>query len=422
MNMIERGRRFVQRLMEMAGRVLWQWRRCPHCGSTWTCKNGGYKRRPWSLLGGRQAIRIQRHLCHACGRTYAEERPGLVRGSWYKREVHRLAVDQWVHMRCSLRRTAEMVRSFVGHQERWQLWHVWEREGERREKCYLSASTVGRWLGSAGKVARKGIQGQWAGVENSGQFGCDGLWARLRGGAKRVVLVLTDTVTGVIMAIRVTDGEGKRKNWAGLFDRAREAGLPWSDIGGLVSDAAGGLYSFMRAKLSRVHHALCVWHVWRSLAKDIGKAVAGMAEEAQKQVRGELGRLLHAIMDASSYEAAEVALQTLSVHPQGERLAKKVNGQLDRLLYHLLPVHQGLVRIAPEWLWRDFRLRLSHGRNHGSEKRLEEAALVWMVYHNFTPAQWRSERKRKYKHPGLSPLRVAGAAPGKISYLDALEV
>ena len=247
-------------------------------------------------------------------------------------------------------------------------------------------------------------------------------WARLRGGAKRVVLVLTDTVTGVIMVIRVTDGEGKRKNWAGLFGRAREAGLPWSDINGLVSDAAGGLYSFMRAKLSRVHHTLCVWHVWRSLAKDIGKAVAGMAEEAQKQMRGELGRLLHAIMDASSYEAAEVALQALSVHPQGEGLARKVNAQLDRLLYHLPPAHQGLVRVAPEWLWRDFRLRLSHGRDHGSEKRLEEAALVWMVYNNFTPAQWRSERKRKYKHPGMSPLQVAGAAPGQISYLDALEV
>ena len=167
MNKIERGRRFVQRLVELAGRVLWQWRRCPHCESTWTCKNGDYTRRPWSLLGGRQATRIQRHLCHACGKTYAEERPGLVRGSWYKREVHRLAVDQWVHMRCSLRRTAEMVRSLIGHQERWQLWHVWEKEEERRERCYLSASTVGRWLGSAGKVARKGIQGQWAGVENS---------------------------------------------------------------------------------------------------------------------------------------------------------------------------------------------------------------------------------------------------------------
>jgi hypothetical protein len=80
-----------------------------------------------------------------------------------------------------------------------------------------------------------------------------------------------------------------------------------------------------------------------------------------------------------------------------------------RLLYPLLPAHRGLMRLAPEWLWRDFRLRLSRGRNHGSEERLDPAGLLWMVYHNFDPAQWRSERKRKYKHAGQSPLQVAGA-------------
>ena len=113
------------------------------------------------------------------------------------------------------------------------------------------------------------------------------------------------------------------------------------------------------------------------------------------------------------------ALQSL---PGADELAQKVYLLLDRLLYHLLPVHQGLMRVAPEWLWRDFRLRLSHGRNHGSQNRLEQAAAVWMVYHNFTPAQRRSERKRTYKHPGQSPLQVAGACPGEISYLDALGV
>jgi hypothetical protein len=115
-------------------------------------------------------------------------------------------------------------------------------------------------------------------------------------------------------------------------------------------------------------------------------------------------------------------LQELKAHPYGGELAKKVNRNLDRLLYHLLPGHKGLVRVSPEWMWRDFRQRLSHGRNHGSEERLEEAAQLWMVYHNFTPAQRRSERKRIYKHSGLSPLEVAGAPPGEISYLDALEV
>jgi len=81
-----------------------------------------------------------------------------------------------------------------------------------------------------------------------------------------------------------------------------------------------------------------------------------------------------------------------------------------------------LQRVTPEWYWRDFRLRLSRGRNHGSEPRLERAALVWAIYHNFEPAQWRSERKRHYRYPGQSPLEVAGAPPGQVTYLDALGV
>ena len=96
-------------------------------------------------------------------------------------------------------------------------------------------------------------------------------------------------------------------------------------------------------------------------------------------------------------------------------------------------------RIAPEWLWRGYRLRLSHGRNlcpsllsthryseerraDGSEQRLGRAALLGSIYHNFTPAQRRKERKRKYKHPGKSPLEVATGAPITVSYLDELLV
>ncbi len=95
---------------------------------------------------------------------------------------------------------------------------------------------------------------------------------------------------------------------------------------------------------------------------------------------------------------------------------------LDALLVYLLAYNRGLIRVAPEWVWRDFRLRVSRGRNHGSDVRLERASLVWAIYHNFTPAQWRSERKRHYRWPGQSPLEVAGASPGQISYLDALGV
>ena len=109
-------------------------------------------------------------------------------------------------------------------------------------------------------------------------------------------------------------------------------------------------------------------------------------------------------------------------HPQGAAIGQFLNQHLDRILVHLVAYYAGLSRVTPEWYWRDFRLRLSRGRNHRSDLRLERAALVWAIYHNFQPAQWRSERKRYYRHPGLSPLQVAGVPPGQVSYLDALGV
>jgi len=147
------------------------------------------------------------------------------------------------------------------------------------------------------------------------------------------------------------------------------------------------------------------------VAREIAAAVAEVAESSQEQVREEVKGLLRAVLDAASFTAAEEALARLQACPYAARLAQKVNEQFDRLLYPLLACHQGLSRIAPEWLWRDLRLRLSRGRNHGSEERLDRAGLLWMVYHRrctpppFTSAQWRSERKRKYAdapHPVTS--------------------
>ena len=110
MNIIERGRAFLQTLRDLAGRTAWDWRRCPYCGQTLTSKWGGYTRHPWTLAG-RQVVRVPRHWCARCQRTYAEQSPWLVRGSWYAREVHRCALDHWLHLGTSVRRTAEVLRS-----------------------------------------------------------------------------------------------------------------------------------------------------------------------------------------------------------------------------------------------------------------------------------------------------------------------
>src|SRR6266536_1643800 len=117
MTIIERGRAFLDGLRALAGRRAWDWRRCVHCGASATWRHGSYTRRPWTL-SGRQTVVVQRYRCPACRRTYSETSALLIRGAWYGREVRRAAIDAWQHGGSSLRRSAEWLRSLMGHQER----------------------------------------------------------------------------------------------------------------------------------------------------------------------------------------------------------------------------------------------------------------------------------------------------------------
>ena len=427
MNIIERGKQFLQSLAELVNRTTWEWRRCPRCGDSLTCKWGSYERQPW-FLNGRQRVRVQRHRCHRCKATYSGSSALLVRGSWYAREVHRSAIDHWQHLGSSLRRTAEVLRSWMGQQERWLLWRPWDKvQGER---CYLSASTVQRWLDGAGKKAQLEIAGQLEGVATCGQVGTDGLWARLKGNSKKVVLALVDSASGLIWPPVVVDGEEEAKSWGALFQRARQAGLDLDELRGVTSDGAKGLIGYLNHVLVWVNHQRCVFHLWRNLSGELAsavkKATEGLGREVAKPVgqalRQELVALVAGVLNAPSEAAAWAALTPLAAHQQGQKLAKVVEEHLEAALMYRHPFNQGLLRVSPEWCWRDFRLRLSHGRNHRASERLERAALVWAIYHNFTPAQWRCERKRKYRRPGLSPLEMAGVSPGPVSYLDALSI
>src|SRR3954451_14812898 len=121
MSIVQRARAFVQSLRELAERSSGQWRCCPYCGDSLTRRHGGYWRHPW-YLDGRRTVRVQRHWCLRCRRTYSEQSALLVRGGWYAREVRRFGIDHWQHVGSSLRRTAELLRSLLGRQERWQQW------------------------------------------------------------------------------------------------------------------------------------------------------------------------------------------------------------------------------------------------------------------------------------------------------------
>ena len=447
MNIVERGRAFLVGLHDLAERTTWEWRcergppsRCPHCGDTLTCKWGHYQRRPW-LLEGRQIVRVQRHRCEPCGRTlqqaqgrlYSEGSALLVRGGWYAREVRRSAIDSCQWLRTSTRRAAELLRSLLGRQERWHHWRPLDPQPAGAERCHLSASTIERWMDQAGVTAAAGVADQLAGVPSSGQVLTDGLWTRLHDGTKRVLLAVVDSVSGVIWPPVVVTTEATAAAWGTLFARAEQAGLVLAELRGLASDGAPGLESYRRQALSWVSHQRCVFHLWRGLTGTLRQAVAAANENAQqltasaraqvaKRTRRVLVGLVRAVYEAESMLAARLALERLAAEPFGEELARAVAEHLEAALVHLCEYNQGLTRASPEWIWRDFRLRLSHGRNHGTSQRLERAALVWAISWNFEPAQERSERKRTYRHPGQSPLAVAGWPPGEVTYLDALAV
>jgi transposase-like protein len=429
MNIIERGRAFVKSLRDLASRSVWDWRRCPTCGETDTCCYGTYRTTPW-FLDGRHTVRVQRHLCNRCQSTYSEQSALRIRGSWYAREVHRAAIDYWQFGGTSLRRAVALLQGHINHDGRWLLWRPLDPAPDHARCCHLAASTVQRWLDGAGQSAAATVEDQLAGVPTSGQMGTDGLWAVLRGGVKRVVLVLVDTVTGVVWPPVVVAGEETGELWGKVFERAKQAGVELDALRGIVSDGATGLVGYLNTVVTWVNHQRCVFHIWRKLAGELAQQVSAAAvglsgaaaKTARHAARQELVSLVHRVVDAASDAGAAAALLQLGAHRLGSGLAALLRRDVDQVLVYRLRYNAGLVRVGPEWVWRDFRLRLSHGRNHGSEVRLERAALVWAIYRNFTPAQWRCERKRTYRHPGQSPLEVAGVSPGAISYLDALAV
>jgi len=258
----------------------------------------------------------------------------------------------------------------------------------------------------------------------------EGLWAKLRGGTKQVVLALVDSVSGLVFPPVVVAGEESTGAWEKLFLRAQEAGLKLEEVRGVASDGAKGLKGYLALGLWWVNHQRCVLHLWGNLSGELAarvqEATKGLVGEVAKRVRQQVRQqwvaLVRGVWDAPTLPEAQEVLAKLAAQPGGKGLARAIAEHLEAALVHRLAGNQGLMRVSPEWCWRDFRLRLGHGRNQGSTERLERAALVWGIYRNFTPAQWRSERKRHYRRAGLSPLAMAGVPPGEVSYLEALEV
>ena len=302
-------------------------------------------------------------------------------------------------------------------------------EPSEAARCHLSASTIQRWLDQAGQSAEGSLRGQWVEVATRGVVGLDGLWARLRRGVRGVVLLLVESGSGFCWPPMVVEREAAA-GWQALVRRAEQAGLALAAVRGVVSDGGNGIVEALEATLDWVNHQRCVFHLWRGLAGDLAAAAeqeaAGLhgaaATAVKRRVKRTLRPAVRAVFDAPTPEAAEAALVPLRQLPGGEALARRLAPDLDAALVVRNPYNPGLARITPETSWRDFRRRLSRGRNHGSAQRLERAALLWHVYHNAEPSQARCERTRSYRHPSHSPLAAAGVALEGLTYLDLLAV
>lgn len=62
----------------------------------------------------------------------------------------------------------------------------------------LALALTHRWLDRAGVTAQASVPGQLQGIAQSQKLGTDGLWAKLRGDTTRMVLLLADSVTGLL--------------------------------------------------------------------------------------------------------------------------------------------------------------------------------------------------------------------------------
>ena len=421
----------MQWLRGLAQRPPWEARQCRHCQSQETWKHGTSTRRPWPL-SGRRVLVVQRYRCRRCGRTFTPDLAAVERRRWYGREVRRCAIDLWQHGGTSLRRTAEWIRSVLGRQARFLRWWPLAAAPPPEQRCRLGAGTVPRWLDEVGHRAQQTRSRPWADVPSSGQLGADGLWAKLHGKTQAVLLLLSDRVTGGIYPPVVVATEDDPAAWGQLVLRAAQAGLRLSRIRGVVSDGTRGLAQFVERRRVWVHHQRWVFHIWiwrnratplREATQTAATGLGGAAATAvRRATRRELAALVRAVLDAADDATAVAALRHLAAHPLGTRLAQALRNEIEQALVYQSAVTQGLGRVGPEWWWRDFRLRLSRGRNHHSTARLERAAMLWVVYHTFEAAQERRKRTRSYRRPGQSPRAMAGVPPEDVSYLDALAV
>ena len=424
---------FVDKLLRQPGDP----RRCPHCGSTLTKKNGT-RGRALRDLGGIRSVRIQRHWCHACCRPYDEEVPDIAPHHWYTRRVQRTFVDMYTTIGGSLRRNARWITAEITGRGRTFLWDVlarapwWGRAPEPAPEIELSHTTGWRWVQAAGASWRRRKKA-YSAVPQSGVVVSDATYVRMRG-VWTAILGVVDGIERMTFGLFHLATEESDEEIERAFDLAAKAGLNLEHIKVFVSDGAAGFRAFLARCLYGVRHQRCVFHLWRNVLPIITRYAAAAGKERADRLK----TCIACVWNATTRAEAE-AMLTLLVGIYGtEHMAQEAVRVVQETFEHALQpapkgagamthlgagmVNVGRTSCVCEWVWRYDKERVRQMGGFMSTDGCDNFNAVWHVALNFRPYQRRKERLRHDVSPGLCPLEVAGVMVQDVTWLDALAV
>jgi transposase-like protein len=423
MGIIQQAKEFVQGLFAL---LQHGYGKCPHCGSSWTKKNGTYKR-PVRDLGCIRPIVMQRHFCHACRRTWTDQVPEVAPHKWYARRVNRKSLDLYM-IGASLRSCADWITAEITGRGRTFHWDVlarlpwWGRAPEPEPEIVVSHTTIWRWLQNAGQKCRQ-RQDLYKEVPQSGLVVSDAAYVRIRG-VKTAILGIVDGVYRTIFGLCPLKTEESGEEIERAFNRAERAGLNLEWIKVFTSDGGGGFREFLARCLPGVLHQRCIFHLWRNVLP----IIARYATEKGKLWAAALQLSIAAVWNAGNRAEAEVALRLLVAVFATEAIAREavyiVQETFEQAITYLTAglANVGRTSNPCEWLWRYYKVRVEAMGGFMSQSGCDNFNAAWETYMNFRRYQRRKERKRQYAHIGKCPLEVAGVMVQGVTWLDALEV
>ncbi len=421
MNMVQRGREFVQSLLQGGDP-----RQCPYCGYRMTKKHGHYTRTV-RLLGGAQQVDVPRHWCHRCRKTYSVTDRRWVRSARYGREVQRKALDLYFYVGASWRQATEWLRGEVvpglGRSQHWQPWQP--VAAPNQAGAHLSHVSLWRWGQQAGVRAQQHEQrGAWQGVgQFSGAVVADATGVCIRGLGYSVHL-LVDAVHRVSMQLTRLEQESEAY-LAGRFRLwLQQWGLRPQQVRVLISDGANVYYAVLGQVLRQADHQRCRFHLWRNLLPVLRAYQDRAGEQAGRFVRFLLKALFALPTLEEAYSALEDIERTLADVPELADLLRTVRRTLPDLWATTevgLAVSEQTSNLA-ERSFRKLKQRIRRMGNFMSLSGADHFLAAWLVFANCDPYQFRRERKRRYRYPGHSPLAIAQADLTSLTWLDLLQV